>query len=143
MKLDRDAALTAIETHIAKPLGLSVEEAAAGIRRIVDSQMADTLREVTIGRGSDPRDFVIFAYGGAGPVHCAGYGAELGVPKMVVPVTSMAHSAYGALAADLQFSTERALLMRGGGDPDRLAKGWKPAVSPQPSRSLKSSASKP
>ncbi|AYF00158.1 hydantoinase/oxoprolinase family protein [Paracoccus yeei] len=115
MKLDREAARAAIEDHIARPLGFSVEQAAAGIRRIVDAQMADTLREVTIGRGFDPRDFVIFAYGGAGPVHCAGYGAELGVPRMVVPVTSMAHSAYGALAADLQFSTERALLMRGGG----------------------------
>ncbi|MDQ0472078.1 hydantoinase/oxoprolinase family protein [Labrys wisconsinensis] len=115
MKLDRAAAALAIEEQIAKPLGLSVEQAAAGMRRIVDAQMADTLREVTIGRGFDPRDFVIFAYGGAGPVHCAGYGVELGVPRMVVPVTSMAHSAYGALAADLQFSTERALLMRGGG----------------------------
>ena len=51
-------------------------EAAAGIRRVVDGHMADTLREVTIGRGYDPRDFVIFAYGGAGPAHCAGFGAE-------------------------------------------------------------------
>lgn len=123
MKLDRTAAIAAIEEHVAKPLGLSVEQAAAGIRRIVDAQMADTLREVTIGRGHDPRDFVIFAYGGAGPVHCAGYGAELGVPKMVVPVTSMAHSAYGALAADVQFSSERAVLMRGGGGPRPLNEG--------------------
>ncbi|WP_448955209.1 hydantoinase/oxoprolinase family protein [Labrys neptuniae] len=115
MKLDKAAASAAIEEQIAKPLGLTTEEAAAGIRRIVDAQMADTLREVTIGRGHDPRDFVIFAYGGAGPVHCAGYGAELGVPKMVVPVTSMAHSAYGALAADLQFAVEKSLLMRAGG----------------------------
>ncbi|PSH65240.1 hydantoinase/oxoprolinase family protein [Phyllobacterium sophorae] len=124
MKLDRVAAVAAIEEHVAHPLGFSVEEAAAGIRRIVDAQMADTLREVTIGRGHDPRDFVIFAYGGAGPVHCAGYGAELGVPKMVVPVTSMAHSAYGALAADLQFSTERAVLMRGGGGARQLYDGF-------------------
>ena len=115
MKLDREGAAKAIEEQIARPLNLSTEQAAAGIRRIVDSQMADTLREVTIGRGYDPRDFVIFAYGGAGPVHCAGYGAELGVPKMIVPVTSMAHSAYGALAADVQYSSERSLLMRGGG----------------------------
>jgi len=115
MKLDREAAAAAIAEQIAMPLGLTTEEAAAGIRRIVDAQMADTLREVTIGRGHDPRDFVIFAYGGAGPVHCAGYGAELGVPKMVVPVTSMAHSAYGALAADLQFAVEKSLLMRAGG----------------------------
>ncbi|NTA40257.1 hydantoinase/oxoprolinase family protein [Agrobacterium salinitolerans] len=115
MKLDRKAAALAIEEQIAKPLNMTVEQAAAGIRRIVDSQMADMLREATIGRGYDPRDFVIFAYGGAGPVHCAGYGAELGVPKMVVPVTSMAHSAFGALAADVQSSSQAPLLMRGGG----------------------------
>ncbi|BCH29380.1 5-oxoprolinase [Mesorhizobium sp. L-8-10] len=123
MKLDRAAAAKAVHDKIAVPLGLSTEEAAAGIRRIVDAQMADTLREVTIGRGHDPRDFVIFAYGGAGPVHCAGYGAELGVPKMVVPATSMAHSAFGALAADVQYSRERAMLMRGGGGPRKLSDG--------------------
>ena len=71
--------------------------------------MADTLREVTIGRGHDPRDFVLLAYGGAGPVHCVGYGAELGVPHILVPATSMAHSAYGALASDIQQSAERSL----------------------------------
>jgi N-methylhydantoinase A len=128
MKLDRAAAEKAVRDRIAEPLGLSVEEAAAGIRRIVDAQMADTLREVTIGRGHDPRDFVIFAYGGAGPVHCAGYGAELGVPKMVVPVTSMAHSAYGALAADVQYSRERSMLMRGGGGPRKLSEGLDPCA---------------
>jgi N-methylhydantoinase A len=117
MKLDRSAAVEAIRVQIAEPLGMTAEQAAAGIRRIVDAKMADTLREVTIGRGHDPRDFVIFAYGGAGPVHCAGYGVELGVRKMIVPVTSMAHSAYGALAADVQYSNERSLLMRGGGGP--------------------------
>ena len=123
MKLDRDGATRAIRTQIAEPLGVGVEEAAAGIRRIVDTHMADTLREVTIGRGHDPRDFVLFAYGGAGPVHCAGYGAELGVPRIVVPVTSMAHSAYGALASDVNHSAERSLLMRGGGGDRPLAEG--------------------
>lgn len=115
MTLDRDAAAAAIERHIATPLGLGVQEAAAGIRRIVEAQMADTLRELTIGRGHDPRDFVLYAYGGAGPMHCAGYGAELGVSKIVVPTTSMAQSAYGALASDIQHSAERSALMRGGG----------------------------
>ena len=66
MKLDLAAATTAIREQIAEPLGMSVEEAAAGIRRVVDGHMADTLREVTIGRGHDPRDFVLLAYGGAG-----------------------------------------------------------------------------
>ena len=115
MKLDLAAATTAIREQIAQPLGMSVEEAAAGIRRVVDGHMADTLREVTIGRGHDPRDFVLLAYGGAGPAHCIGYGAELGVPRILIPATSMAHSAYGALASDIQHSAERSLVLRAGG----------------------------
>ncbi|HWK62386.1 MAG TPA: hydantoinase/oxoprolinase family protein [Eoetvoesiella sp.] len=115
MKLDRRAAEAAIDEQIARPLGLSVYEAAAGIRRIVDDHMADTLREVTVGRGHDPRDFTLFAYGGAGPVHCAGFGAELGVRRIVVPATSMVHSAYGALASDVHYSSERSEPMSGGG----------------------------
>lgn len=115
MKLDLAAATTAIREQIAGPLGMSVEAAAAGIRRVVDGHMADTLREVTIGRGHDPRDFVLLAYGGAGPAHCIGYGAELGVPRILIPATSMAHSAYGALASDIQQSAERSLVLRAGG----------------------------
>ncbi len=112
MHLDRHAAETAIREQIADPLGLSTVEAAAGIRRIVDSKMADTLRELTVGRGMDPRDFVLYAYGGAGPMHCAGFGAELGVNQILVPATSMAHSAYGALASDIHHSAEISRLIR-------------------------------
>jgi N-methylhydantoinase A len=115
MKLDLNAATAAVREQIAEPLGMSVEEAAAGIRRVVDGHMADTLREVTIGRGHDPRDFVLLAYGGAGPAHCIGYGAELGVPRILIPATSMAHSAYGALASDIQQSAERSPVLRAGG----------------------------
>jgi N-methylhydantoinase A len=127
MQLDRDAAARAIEEQIAAPLGLDVHAAAAGVRRIVDAQMADTLRELTIGRGHDPRDFVLYAYGGAGPMHCAGYGSELGVEKIVVPTTSMAQSAYGALASDIHHAAERSCLVRGGGG--ALA-GWA-GIDPQ------------
>jgi N-methylhydantoinase A len=115
MKLDAAAAAAAIRAQIAGPLGIGVEQAAAGIRRVVDGHMADTLREVTIGRGHDPRDFVLLAYGGAGPAHCTGYGAELAVPRILIPATSMAHSAYGALASDIQHSAEQSLLLRAGG----------------------------
>ncbi len=101
MAIDKPAAEDAIRAQIAEPLGISVVAAAAGIREIVDARMADTLRELTVGRGHDPRDFVLYAYGGAGPMHCAGFGAELGAPSIVVPATSMAHSAYGALSADI------------------------------------------
>jgi len=111
MRLDAAAAAAAVKEHIADPLGLDVQTAAAGIRRIVDSQMADTLRELTIGKGHDPRDFTLYAYGGAGPLHCAAFGAELGVRQIVVPATSMVHSAYGALASDIQLSFQRSVLM--------------------------------
>jgi N-methylhydantoinase A len=109
MSLDRDAAATAIETQIARPLELTVEQAAAGIRRVVDSQMAGALREITIGRGHDPRDFVLYAYGGAGPMHCATFGSELGVPAIVIPATAMVHCAYGALSSDVLFSAQAPL----------------------------------
>ena len=115
MALSREAAAAAIEEQIAAPLGLTVEQAAAGIRRVVGSQMADALREATIGRGHDPRDFVLYSYGGAGPTHCADFGADLGVVKVVVPATSMVHSAYGALASDVLHTAEHSLLLRGGG----------------------------
>jgi N-methylhydantoinase A len=115
MKLDRDAAVRAVREQIADPLGVSFERAAAGIRSVVDGRMADLLREVTVGRGHDPRDFTLFAYGGAGPVHCSGYGADLGVARILIPATSMAHSAYGALASDIHQTAERSLMLRGGG----------------------------
>lgn len=120
MNLDKEAAVEAIREQVAEPLGMSVIEAAAGVKRIVDARMADTLRELTVGQGHDPRDFVIYAYGGAGPMHCAGYGAELGVGTILVPATSMAHSAYGALAADIHHNAERSVLFRsapGSSDP--------------------------
>lgn len=122
MNLDKDAATEAIRIQIAEPLGLSVIEAAAGIKRIVDARMADTLRELTVGHGHDPRDFVIYAYGGAGPMHCAGFGADLGVGTILVPATSMAHSAYGALAADIHHNAERSVSFRSApGNPDPAA----------------------
>lgn len=114
MRLDVESANRAIKVEIAEPLGMDVLTAAAGIRRIVDSQMADTLRELTVEKGHDPRDFTLYAYGGAGPLHCAGFGSELGVRQIVVPATSMVHSAYGALASDIQLSFQRSVLSHEG-----------------------------
>jgi N-methylhydantoinase A len=128
MPLDRERAARAIEEQVAVPLGLTVDEAAAGIRRVVDEQMADTVRELTVGRGHDPRDFVLYAYGGAGPAHCASYGAELGVREIVVAATSMVQSAFGALLSDIHHSAERSLLLSGGGGPTDPWTGIDPAV---------------
>jgi len=105
-KLDRAAAETAIRTKVAEPLGISVEEAAEGIKRIVDARMADLIRTVTVHKGYDPREFALVAFGGAGPVHAYSYGAGLGVKKIVVPITASVHSAFGILASDLVVTKE-------------------------------------
>ena len=107
MKLDLDAARRAIETRIAKPLGLSVVEAAWGIRQVLDSRMADLLRRMTIERGYDPHDFTLFANGGAGPSHAWVLSTELGLRGFVVPAAATAESAFGTGNADLGFTADR------------------------------------
>ncbi|MGH2945558.1 MAG: hydantoinase/oxoprolinase family protein [Solirubrobacteraceae bacterium] len=103
LRLDRDAARRAVGT-VAAPLGLTEEEAAAGIVRIAEMHMADLIRKVTIQRGYDPSDFALFAYGGGGPVHAGVFGAELGVDRVLMPLgdSSSLWSAFGAAASDVQ-----------------------------------------
>ena len=104
--LDREAAAAAIRERVAEPLELSVEEAAMGIKRIVDARMADLCRQATIHKGHDPRNFILVAFGGAGPVHAHAFGAGLGVKKIVVPTTASVHSAMGIAASDLVVTHE-------------------------------------
>ncbi len=85
LRLDPDRARAAIETHIATPLGLSVELAALGIHRVVNAQMAEAMRLVSIRQGFDPRDFALVALGGAGPVHAVPLAEELSMSTVVVP----------------------------------------------------------
>jgi N-methylhydantoinase A len=106
--LDRAAAEQAIEERIAQPLGMSCQQAAAGIKAIADHKMADLLDTLTIGQGHDPRDFVVFAYGGAGPAHCHAFGAELAARSICIPATATVHSAFGAVMSDLHVSAELA-----------------------------------
>ncbi len=80
--------------------------AAAGIRQVIDSQMADLIRKSTLERGHDPREFVMMAFGGAGPVHAASYGADVGVREIIVPFLATVHSAYGAALSDVRFSLQ-------------------------------------
>ncbi|MGO2111335.1 MAG: hydantoinase/oxoprolinase family protein [Pseudoclavibacter sp.] len=86
----------AIRARIADPLGISVIEAAQRIRRIVDANMADTIARETLVRGYDPKDFVLMAFGGAGPTHCTGFGGELGISKILVLPTSPIFCAWGS-----------------------------------------------
>jgi N-methylhydantoinase A len=107
MQLDVEAARRAIDEHVAKPLGISVTEAAWSIRQILDSRMADLLRRMTIERGYDPRDFTLLANGGAGPSHAWVLGEELGLDGFIVPAAATAESAYGTGNSDLGFTAER------------------------------------
>ena len=112
MKLDTAAARRAIDEKIAQPLGLGTLEAAWGIRQVLDSRMADLLRRMTVERGYDPRDFTLFANGGAGPSHAWVLAAELGLDGFVVPAAATAQSAFGTANADIAFTTERPCYVR-------------------------------
>src|SRR6202035_247068 len=106
--LDSQASREAIRIRIAEPLGLTVEDAAAAIYAIQSAQTGDLLRKVVVEAGHDPREFVLYAFGGAGPAHCAGYAAELGVVQVVVPLgqVASAFSAYGLAASDIALAAE-------------------------------------
>jgi N-methylhydantoinase A len=100
-RLNKERALNAIEEKIARPLKLKVHEAAAGIYDIVNSKMSDLIRRQVVRTGYLPEEFVIYAFGGAGPVHAAGFAAELGIKHIYIFATSPVFSAFGAAAADV------------------------------------------
>ena len=102
IKLDRKKAVAAVQ-EVADELGLSLMEAASGIARIAEFKMSDIIRKMTVGKGFDPRDFVLFAFGGAGPAHAGVFAYELGVQKAIVPQKQIASSwcAFGAASADI------------------------------------------
>jgi N-methylhydantoinase A len=122
MQLDAAAARHAIET-VAEPLGLTVEQTAAGIVRINNQKAALLIRQRTIEQGLDPRDFVLYVFGGAGPVHAFGFGEELGVSQVVIPLGNGAAtlSAYGIAATDVVRTFEQDCRLRIPFDADELA----------------------
>ncbi len=104
IKLNKSKAESIIKRKIADPLGMTVEEAAASIVEIVDNQMADLVRKITVETGYDPRDFVLYAYGGAGPTHVGGYARDLGVRQIVCPlgISAGVFSAFGISVSDIK-----------------------------------------
>ena len=112
MRLDPDAARRAIETEIAGPMRTSVEQAAAGIYRIACNNMAQGVREVTIKRGFDPREFALIAAGGAGPMHSCLICGELEIPLQIVPSCASVLCAYGMLLSSLQHDFVRTFVAR-------------------------------
>ncbi|MDE0511031.1 MAG: hydantoinase/oxoprolinase family protein [Gammaproteobacteria bacterium] len=120
LALDREKAREAIKIHVADPLALSIEEAAAGIKRIVDTRMADLLRTVTIEQGHDAREFVLYAFGGAGPAHAPAFALDV-VEEVLIPASQSVFCAFGAVASDITLSAGRA-------EPKRYGRDGKGAV---------------
>ncbi|MDO8784825.1 MAG: hydantoinase/oxoprolinase family protein, partial [Syntrophales bacterium] len=106
IKLDRDLAVSAIEEKIAKPLRLDLYQAAEGIVNIIDATMGSTLSRTLSSRGLDPTQFTLFAFGGAGPAHCAGYSHEKHFKEIIVPKAAAVFSAFGASTADIKHRHE-------------------------------------
>jgi N-methylhydantoinase A len=102
IRLDREAAVAAIEEHVAGALDLSAEDAAAGMYQVINTNMAQGVREISIKRGIDPREFPLVAAGGAGPLHACMICDELEIPVFIVPRESSIFCAAGMLASDLQ-----------------------------------------
>lgn len=122
MKLHKDLAQIAIKTRVADPLGISVTEAAQGIFEVINSHMADLMRKLTIEKGYDPREFILIAFGGAGPVHIGAFGPPMGVSKMLIPGRGFAtaHSALGVAVADMRQSYALSEYMGAPFDPGRV-----------------------
>ncbi|MBI2371743.1 MAG: hydantoinase/oxoprolinase family protein, partial [Deltaproteobacteria bacterium] len=100
-RLDRARAEAAIAEQIARPMGVDVITAAAGIHDVINAKMSDLIRKQVVRAGHLPEEFVLYAFGGAGPVHAAGFGGELEVSRIYVFPTSAVFSAFGIAAADV------------------------------------------
>jgi N-methylhydantoinase A len=110
--LDEALAREAIEAHLAKPLGVSVETAAIGIIRLADQQMHQAVERISTQRGIDVRSFVLVACGGAGPMHGVSVARSLNMQKLSVPRQSGAYCAMGMLNSDIRKEFQRSLMIR-------------------------------
>jgi N-methylhydantoinase A len=102
LSIDHAAAEEAVRTRLAAPLGVDVRTAAAAVIAIVNHAMAEVLKIVSVQRGHDPRDFVLAAFGGAGPLHAAALAGELGISEVICPPIPGAFSALGLVGTDLR-----------------------------------------
>lgn len=111
LPISRDASVSAIEVHAARPLQVDVDAAAHGIREVANALMARAIRSVTVERGRDPRDLSLVAIGGNGGVHAVDIARQLGVPRVLVPPLSGVFSAVGMLASDVEHTFLRTVLV--------------------------------
>ena len=106
----REIAIAAIDTHIAKPMGWSVARAAHSVLELAVASMTEMMRLATVRRGLDPREFSILASGGAGPLHAAWVGVEVGAKEVVIPPLPGMFSALGAVLGEVRHDLSQTLL---------------------------------
>lgn len=111
LRLDEDAAREAFRRHVAEPLGVDVVRAAYGVHQVVNANMVDAIREVSVRRGHDPRRFVLVAAGGAGPIHACAIARELDIGLVLVPREASVMCAAGQLLSDLRHDFVRSCVM--------------------------------
>lgn len=111
LRLQPDLAHHAVAEKVAKPLGISVEEAALGIIRVVNSNMALAIRSNSVARGIDPRGFSLMPFGGAGPLHGVALAAAIGAKDVIVPVAPGITAAMGLLGTDLQYEQTQSVVV--------------------------------
>jgi N-methylhydantoinase A len=112
LHIDRSLSEDAIRAHVGEPLGLSLQDAAHGIRAVANAAMARAIRAVTVERGRDPRDLTLMAFGGNGGVHAPDLARQLGIPRVVVPPMSGIFSALGMLASDIEHTALKTVSLR-------------------------------
>jgi N-methylhydantoinase A len=112
MRLSKDAAVEAIRTKIADPLGLDTVAAAQGIFTIVNSAMTNAIRYVSVSRGRDPRDYALMAFGGAGPIHAGMQVRDLGIRTIIIPRNAGVFSAVGNLVSNFKISRVQSYVRR-------------------------------
>jgi N-methylhydantoinase A/oxoprolinase/acetone carboxylase beta subunit/N-methylhydantoinase B/oxoprolinase/acetone carboxylase alpha subunit len=116
LPLDRDASRHAIDHKIGRPLGYaagqSIDQLAQGILDLANVQMASAIKEITVERGRDVRDFELFAFGGGGPMHAVSLARELRIPRVIVPPQPGNFSALGMLFADSRIEEARTVLLK-------------------------------
>ena len=112
MSLDAEAAKQAILNKIARPLKLSLEEAAEGIIKVINASMVRGIRKVSVEKGFDAREFSMICFGGGGPLHSLELAEELRIPTVVVPVSPGVNSALGLLIADFRYDYSQTFLRK-------------------------------
>ena len=113
VSIDTEAAQRAINDHIAVPLGMDLLQAAEGIHRIANARTMRALRAVSTERGRDPREFVLMAFGGSGPIHAAGLAKELLIRQVIVPPLPGLFSTLGLLFSGVEHHDVRSCLLSG------------------------------